>query len=146
MRTSLTTLNFNIFIKKGTDVNFIVLGKKNEKSKLCNIFKLMRNCKLLILWKLWQNNVLKNLAKCYPKCILMENSLHSLTARNLLVNSFIDFRISTRFAAHSFQTDFIFEIISSSLIPEVIIQRIAVCWFWRPLIFFDVTSRHGFFQ
>ena len=32
-----------------------------------------------------------------------------------------------------------------NLIPEVIIQRVAVWWFWRPLIFFDVTSRYGFF-
>ena len=41
--------------------------------------------------------------------------MHSSTARTLLENSVIGFRISTRFQAHSFQTDFIFEIISSSL-------------------------------
>ena len=55
---------------------------------------------------------------------------------------FLDFRISTKFEVHSFQTDFIFEIMSSSLlkrvfslssntfrlklIPEVIIHRIVV--------------------
>ena len=92
----------------------------------------------------------------------MEDLLHSLPAQILLGNSFIDFQISTRFEPHSFQTDFVFEIISSSLskgvfslssytfhlnlIREVIIQRIAVWQFWRPLIFFDVTSQYGFFQ
>ena len=35
----------------------------------------------------------------------MEDPLHSLTARSLLENSFIDFRISTRVEAHSFQTN-----------------------------------------
>ena len=71
----------------------------------------MRRCKLLILQKLQQNNVLKNVEKCYPKCNLMEDTFHSLIARSLPENSFIDFRIK----AHSFQTDFIFEIISYSL-------------------------------
>ena len=33
-----------------------------------------------------------------------------------------------------------------NLISEVIIQRIAVWWFWRLLIFFDITLRYGFFQ
>ena len=120
----------------------------------------MRNCKLSTLWKLWQNNVFKKVEKCYSKCILMVDPLRSLIVWSLSGKPFIDFRISTSFEAHSFQTDFIFEIIFSSLskgifnsvfkyfrlnlIPEVIIQRIAVWWFWRALII--LMSRYGFFQ
>ena len=42
-------------------------------------------------------------------------SIAFFTTWSLLGNFFIDFRISTRFEAHSFQTDFIFEMISSQL-------------------------------
>ena len=75
----------------------------------------MRNCKLLILQKPRPNNVLKNVEKCYPKHMLMEDPLHCLTAWSLPGHSLMDFCTSTRFEVYSFQTNFIFEIISSSL-------------------------------
>ena len=36
----------------------------------------------MILQKLKQNNVLKSVAKCYPKCILIEDPLHSFTVQS----------------------------------------------------------------
>ena len=47
----------------------------------------------------------------YRNCILMEEPSHSFTVWSLPGNSFIAFRISLVLLVHSFQTDFIFEII-----------------------------------
>ena len=119
-------------------------------------------------WKIYKNIIQTNVIQTnviqtnviQTNVILMKDSLDSLTARSLSGNSFIDFRISTRFnpcthnvlsngqqyfknlvvftsqdffkyvwtfynimheriKEHSFQTSFIFEIISSSLSKAV---------------------------
>ena len=127
----------------------------------------------------------------------MEDPLHFLTARSLPGNFFINFRISTRLEAVSFQTDFILNSFLlhsqkgclvclhmplSQPFPKSnnpkdccqVILRLVITrqprriikfecgpirtlksmsrhqnfnvLFWTPLIFFDVTSRYGFFQ